>query len=59
MYVFSVPIKELNNEKFSFFDPSIQQLDELTYQTNNMNFNVYFNENDISLKYYEEELTLK
>ena len=23
MYVFSVPIKELANEKFSFFDPSI------------------------------------
>lgn len=59
MYVFSVPIKELANEKFSFFDPSIQQLDELTYQTNNMNFNVYFNENDISLKYYDDELTFQ
>ena len=59
MYVFSVPIKELANEKFSFFDPSIQQLDEITYQTNNMNFNVYFNENDILLQYYDDELTFQ
>jgi len=59
MYIFSVPIKELANEKFSFFDTYIQQLNEFTCKTNNENFNILFNATDITLEYYNENLTLK
>lgn len=59
MYVFSVPVKEFDDETFSFFDSSIYRINENTYQTNNKNFNVYFNGANFLMKYYERELELQ
>jgi len=51
MYVFSIPIREIENDQYFLFDNGIYENDSGTYKTQNREFNIEFKRDSASLSY--------
>ena len=51
MYVFAIPVREFENDKYYLFDNKIHENNDGTFKTQNKEFNVEFNKNSVNLNY--------
>jgi len=51
MYVFALPVKEMKDRKYVLFDTQIHENSDGTFETQNKNFTIGFNNASINLRY--------
>ena len=58
MFVFAVPVREIENNQYIFFDNKIYENNDGTFKTQNKEFNVEFNKNSVNLNYTDHNFAI-